>query len=58
MTYAQAMQFLDLLKDGYFVPEGVVAEALFMTGDGPLITDLPNPELIEFIRALRVAGQL
>ena len=58
MNYFQAMLFLDLLKEGQFVPDGIISEALYMTGDGPLLTELPNPEVIEFMQAMRSAGQL
>lgn len=58
MTHKQALRLLDMIKSGIQVPDDVVTEALFMTGDGPLLTELPNPEMEAFIQALREAGQL
>jgi len=56
MTYAEANRILDLVKKGEPVPDAVVSEALFMTGDGPIITDVPCPILENFVQAMREAG--
>jgi hypothetical protein len=47
-----------MVRNGMDVPNDVVTEALYMTGDGPILTELPNPEIEVFIQALREAGQL
>jgi len=56
MTYREAHRILDLLKRGEPVPDEVVSEALFMTGDGPIITDVPCPQLEGFVQAMKDAG--
>ena len=33
MTHQEATQILDKVKDGHHMPEDVITEALFMTGD-------------------------
>ena len=58
MTHRQALKLLDMIKQGIDVPDDVVKEALYMTGDGPILTELPNPEMEAFVQALREAGQL
>jgi hypothetical protein len=58
MTHKQALKLLDLIKQGIDVPDDVISEALFMTGDGPILTELPNPEIEAFVQAMREAGQL
>jgi hypothetical protein len=57
MTHSQANRLLDLARFED-VPYDVICEALYMTGDGPILTELPNPEMEAFIVALREAGQL
>lgn len=56
MTYLEANRILDLVKQGAPVPDEVVSEALFMTGDGPIICDVPCPKLEGFVAAMREAG--
>jgi hypothetical protein len=56
MTYLEANRILDLVKKGQPVPDDVVSEALFMTGDGPIICDVPCPTLEGFVQAMREAG--
>ena len=56
MTYLEANRILDMVKKGEPVPDGVVDEALFMTGDGPIICDVPCPVLENFVDAMREAG--
>lgn len=58
MTYQEATKLLDMAKDGQPVPEDVLNEALFMAGDGASWRDLPCPDIEEFVRAMREAGQL
>jgi hypothetical protein len=52
----EANRILDLLKKGEPIPDAVVSEALFMTGDGPIICDVPCPVLENFVQAMRDAG--
>jgi hypothetical protein len=56
MTYGEANRILDMVRRGEPVPDDVVSEALFMTGDGPIITDVPCPVLENFVQAMREAG--
>ena len=56
MTHREAHRILDLLKRGEPVPDDVISEALFMTGDGPIICDVPCPILENFVQAMREAG--
>lgn len=56
MTYMEANRILDLVKKGEPVPDAVVSEALFMVGDGPIISDVPCPVLENFVQAMREAG--
>jgi len=56
VTYAEANRILDLVRKGEPMPDDVVGEALFMTGDGPIITDVPCPILENFVQAMRDAG--
>jgi hypothetical protein len=56
MTHREAHRILDLLKRGEPVPDDVISEALFMTGDGPIICDVPCPVLENFVQAMREAG--
>jgi hypothetical protein len=56
MNYREANLILDLCKSGQPVPSEVVDEALYMTGDGPIICDVPSPVLEGFVQAMREAG--
>jgi hypothetical protein len=58
MTYQEASKLLDMAKDGQPVPDDVLTEALFLTGDGASWTDLPCPDIEQFVQAMREAGQL
>jgi hypothetical protein len=58
MTHAEANRLLDMAKEGQPVPEEVLAEALFLTGDGACWTDLPCPDIEAFVHAMRTAGLL
>lgn len=58
MTYSDAISLLDRVKDGVQFPDEVVAEALAMAGDQHHATQVPCPEIEDFVQALREAGQL
>ena len=58
MTYQDANRLLDQVKDGRQYPELVVAEALAMTGDQDHRTELPCPEIDDFVQALKQSGAL
>jgi hypothetical protein len=58
MNHAEATRLLDMAKDGQPIPEDVLTEALFLTGDGACWRDIPCPEIESFVQALREAGQL
>jgi hypothetical protein len=52
------MRILDMCKDGVEYPIAVVVEALAMTGDADHATQIPCPEMEEFVAALRQSGAL
>jgi hypothetical protein len=56
MNYMEANRILDLVRSGEPVPKEIVDEALYMTGDGPIICDVPCPLLENFVQAMREAG--
>ena len=56
MNYLEANRLLDLVRAGQPVPSEIVDEALYMTGDGPIICDVPSPVLENFVQAMREAG--
>jgi hypothetical protein len=56
MNYMEANRILDLARSGQPVPSEIVDEALYMTGDGPIICDVPSPVLENFVQAMREAG--
>lgn len=58
MTHAEANRLLDMAKDGQPVPEEVLAEALFLAGDGACWRDIPCPEIESFVEDMRKAGLL
>jgi len=58
MTHADAVRILDMSKDGVEYPTAVVVEALAMTGDADHATQIPCPEMEEFVAALRQSGAL
>ena len=45
-------------KDGQPIPGDVLAEALYMTGDGALWRDMPCPEIEAFLDDMKQAGLL
>lgn len=58
MTHQEATRLLDMAKDGQPIPEDVLTEALYMTGDGACWRDLPCPEIESFVDDMRKAGLL
>jgi hypothetical protein len=58
MTHQQANQLLDMSKDGQPIHGDVLAEALYMTGDGALWRDMPCPEIEAFLDDMKQAGLL
>ena len=58
MTYAEAMRILDMSKDGVEYPSAVIVEALAMCGDAHHDSQIPDPEMAEFVAALRQSGAL
>jgi hypothetical protein len=58
MTHADAVRILDMSKDGVEYPIAVVVEALAMTGDADHESQIPCPEMEEFVAALRQSGAL
>lgn len=54
MTHQEATKLLDMAREGHPIPEDVLLEALFLTGDSPC----PCPDIEEFVQAMREAGQL
>jgi hypothetical protein len=58
MTHQEAQQLLDKAREGQHIPEDVITEALFMTGDGACWRDIPDPEIEDFVQAMRESGAL
>ena len=58
MTYDEANKILDMSKDGQPIPEDVLTEALFMTGDAGCWRDIPCPDVQAFVEDMRKAGLL
>tara|TARA_R110000868_G_scaffold120336_1_gene319415 strand:- start:150 stop:326 length:177 start_codon:yes stop_codon:yes gene_type:complete len=58
MTLEDANRLLDKAKDGQRMPDDVIAEALFLTGDAGCWSDFPNADVELFVQALREAGHL
>ena len=58
MTHAEAMRILDMSKDGVEYPIGVIVEALAMCGDADHDSQIPDPDMADFIAALRQSGAL
>ena len=58
MTHQEANRLLDMAKEGQPVPEDVLTEALYLTGDGACWRDLPCPDIEAFVDAMREAGLL
>ena len=58
MTYLDAVRILDMSKEGVEYPIAVVVEALAMCGDTEHASQIPDPEMAEFVAALRQSGAL
>jgi hypothetical protein len=58
MNHHEATKILDMAKEGQPIPEDVMAEALFMTGDAASWLDIPSRDVTAFVQALREAGLL
>lgn len=58
MNVEEASRVLDLVKAGYPIPDDLVTEALFLTGDGAVWQDIPAPDIEAFLADLRQAGLL
>jgi hypothetical protein len=58
MTHAEATRILDMSKEGVEYPIAVIVEALAMCGDTDHATQIPDPEMQEFVEALRQSGAL
>jgi hypothetical protein len=58
MTHHEATQLLDMAKEGQPIPEDVLTEALFMTGDAGCWRDIPCPDVQAFVEDMRKAGLL
>lgn len=58
MTHTEAQRLLDMAKEGQPVPQDVLDEALFLTGDGACWRDLPCPDIEAFVQDMRQAGLL
>lgn len=58
MNYAEAVRLLQLVRDGLDVPEPVITEALFLSGDGPCPGGIPDTDIEEFVASLREEGLL
>lgn len=58
MTHQEAQQLLDKAREGQPIPEDVLTEALFMTGDGACWRDIPCPDIDDFVKAMRESGAL
>jgi len=58
MTHQEATKLLDMAKDGQPIPEDVLTEALFMTGDAASWLDITSRDVNAFVQSLREAGLL
>jgi len=58
MNHQEATKILDMAKDGQPIPEDVLTEALFMTGDAACWRDIPCPDVDAFVKDMREAGYL
>jgi hypothetical protein len=58
MTHQEATKLLDMAKEGQPIPEDVLTEALFMTGDAASWLDIPSRDVNAFVQSLREAGLL
>lgn len=58
MNHQEATKILDMAREGQPIPEDVLTEALFMTGDAASWLDIPCPDVTAFVQAMREAGLL
>lgn len=58
MNHQEATKILDMAKEGQPIPEDVLTEALFMTGDAACWRDIPCPDVAAFVQDMREAGLL
>jgi len=58
MTIEEAGKLLNMVKDGAPIPGDVLNEALFMCGERNSSHDKPDPEIDEFVDAMRQSGLL
>lgn len=58
MTIQEANKLLDMSKDGVSIPNGVLDEALFMTGERNSSHDRPDLDIEDFVAAMRQCGLL
>jgi hypothetical protein len=58
MNHEEAQKMLNMAKDGKPIPEDVLTEALFLTGDGACWRDIPCPDVEAFVKDMRQAGYL
>ncbi len=58
MNHQEATKILDMATDGQPIPEDVLTEALFMTGDAACWRDIPCPDVQAFVQDMRQAGLL
>lgn len=58
MTLEEAKKILDMVKDGQPLPVAVIDEALWMTGDGACMRDMPCNLIEDFLDALREEGRI
>lgn len=58
MNFSDAVRLLQLVRRGLNVHEAVICEALYLTGDGPCPGPMPDPDIDEFVAALRQEGLL
>lgn len=58
MTIEEANRLLDMSKDGLSIPAEVLDEALFMTGERNSSHDKPDPDIEDFVAAMRQSGLL
>lgn len=58
MNMEEAKQILDMARNGLALPEEVISQALYMTGDHPDALPLPESEMADFLDCLRREGWL
>jgi len=56
MTIEEANKLLNMVKDGLAIPQQIIDEALFMTGERDSSHDNPDPDIEDFVAAMRQSG--